>query len=69
MTSFTLCLSLPFLPSYWLIRTCVGMPSLESLVPKTVSDAWSLREAPETFTRETLFEHIDGKPIYLISRI
>jgi len=38
-----------------------GMAYLESLVPKTVSDEWALREAPETFTRETLFEHIDGQ--------
>jgi hypothetical protein len=38
-----------------------GMPSPESLVPKNVPDGWTLREAPETFTRETLFEHIDGQ--------
>jgi Family of unknown function (DUF6599) len=38
-----------------------GMPSLESLVPKNVPDGWAVREAPETFTRETLFEHIDGQ--------
>jgi hypothetical protein len=38
-----------------------GMPSLESLVPKSVPEGWALREAPETFTRETLFEHIDGQ--------
>ncbi len=34
---------------------------LESLVPKTAPDGWTLRDAPETFTRETLFEHIDGQ--------
>jgi hypothetical protein len=38
-----------------------GTLSLESLVPKAVPDGWVLREAPETFTRETLFEHIDGQ--------
>jgi len=37
------------------------MPSLEVLVPKNVPDGWALREDPEMFTRETLFEHIDGQ--------
>ncbi len=36
-------------------------PRIESLVPKTAPDAWNLRESPETFTDETLFEHIDGQ--------
>ncbi len=34
---------------------------LESLVPKSAPSGWGLRVAPETFTRETLFEHIDGQ--------
>jgi hypothetical protein len=34
---------------------------IESLVPKTAQDGWALRDTPETFTRETLFEHIDGQ--------
>jgi hypothetical protein len=34
---------------------------IESFVPKTAPDGWALRDAPETFTRETLFEHIDGQ--------
>ena len=34
---------------------------IESLVPKSAPDGWTLRDAPETFTRETLFEHIDGQ--------
>ena len=35
--------------------------TLESLVPKNAPNGWALRSAPETFTRETLFEHIDGQ--------
>ncbi|MGO9119707.1 MAG: DUF6599 family protein [Desulfomonilaceae bacterium] len=34
---------------------------IESLVPKPAPDGWALSDAPETFTRETLFEHIDGQ--------
>jgi hypothetical protein len=37
------------------------VPSLEMLLPKNVPDEWVVREAPETFTRETLFEHINGQ--------
>jgi len=35
--------------------------TMESLVPKDAPNGWTLRGAPETFTRETLFEHIDGQ--------
>jgi hypothetical protein len=38
-----------------------GVTPIESLVPKAASDGWALRDAPETFTRETLFEHINGQ--------
>jgi hypothetical protein len=38
-----------------------GATPIESLVPKTAPNGWALRDAPETFTRETLFEHIDGQ--------
>jgi hypothetical protein len=38
-----------------------GTAPIESLVPKVAPDGWALRDAPETFTRETLFEHIDGQ--------
>ena len=38
-----------------------GTATLESLIPKTAPDGWTLRDAPETFTKETLFEHIDGQ--------
>jgi len=38
-----------------------GETSIESLVPKIAPDGWALRDAPKTFTRETLFEHIDGQ--------
>jgi hypothetical protein len=35
--------------------------TMESLFPKNLADDWTLREAPETYTKETLFEHIDGQ--------
>jgi Family of unknown function (DUF6599) len=38
-----------------------GTATLESLIPKTAPVGWTLRDAPETFTKETLFEHIDGQ--------
>jgi Family of unknown function (DUF6599) len=38
-----------------------GTTPIESLVPKVAPDGWALKDAPETFTRETLFEHIDGQ--------
>ena len=41
-----------------------GVPAgtpIEALVPKTAPDGWALRDSPETFTKETLFEHIDGQ--------
>jgi hypothetical protein len=34
---------------------------IEALVPKDAPEGWELREAPETFTKETLFEHVDGQ--------
>jgi len=38
-----------------------GTTPIESLVPKVAPDGWALRDAPEAFTKETLFEHIDGQ--------
>ncbi|AFM24582.1 DUF6599 family protein [Desulfomonile tiedjei] len=38
-----------------------GTMPIESLIPKTAPEGWILRDAPETFTRETLFEHINGQ--------
>jgi hypothetical protein len=38
-----------------------GTTPIESLVPKVAPDGWALRDSPETFTRENLFEHIDGQ--------
>ncbi|MCL5125012.1 MAG: hypothetical protein M1511_11040 [Deltaproteobacteria bacterium] len=35
--------------------------SIESLVLKVGPDGWTMKDAPEMFTRETLFEHIDGQ--------
>jgi hypothetical protein len=32
-----------------------------SLVPTVAPEGWALKETPETFTKETLFEHIDGQ--------
>jgi hypothetical protein len=46
----------------WVSQVVIaGTTTMDSLVPKTAGDGWSLREAPETFTKETLFEHIDGQ--------
>jgi len=38
-----------------------GTTPIESLVPRVAPDGWALRDAPEAFTKETLFEHIDGQ--------
>ena len=43
-----------------------GTTPIESLVPKVAPDGWALRDASETFTRETLFEHIDGQADLLL---
>ena len=34
---------------------------VESLAPKVAPSGWTLKDPPETFTKETLFEHIDGQ--------
>jgi hypothetical protein len=51
--------------AYALMAALVGAPfaiaSMESLLPKEAPDGWALKSAPETFTGETLFEHIDGQ--------
>jgi hypothetical protein len=38
-----------------------GTTPMESLVPNTAPEGWALRGAPAAYTRETLFEHIDGQ--------
>lgn len=39
-----------------------GQPdSIGNLIPEGVSKVWVKRDAPQTFTRETLFEHINGQ--------
>jgi hypothetical protein len=38
-----------------------GTTPIKSLIPEIAPDGWALRGAPEAFTRETLFEHIDGQ--------
>ncbi|MBM4328366.1 MAG: hypothetical protein FJ118_14525 [Deltaproteobacteria bacterium] len=35
--------------------------NMEPLVPKETPDGWIARGAPQTFTKETLFEHINGQ--------
>ncbi len=34
---------------------------LESLLPKEVPEGWVLIDGPRTYTRKTLFEHVDGQ--------
>jgi hypothetical protein len=34
---------------------------IESLLPKDIPEAWTLIDGPHRYTRETLFEHIDGQ--------
>ena len=41
--------------------SCLKQPGIESLLPKIAPSGWTLRDPPETFTKETLFEHIDGQ--------
>jgi hypothetical protein len=38
-----------------------GASNLELLVPREVPGGWALRGTPQVFTKETLFEHIDGQ--------
>ena len=38
-----------------------GGSNVESLVPRETSDGWVAWGAPEVFTKETLFEHINGQ--------
>ena len=40
---------------------CVEAAPLASLVPKAAPQGWAFPDSPETFTKETLFEHIDGQ--------
>ncbi len=42
-------------------ETFAGASSMESLVPKESPAGWVLRDAPQTFGKETLFEHINGQ--------
>ncbi len=35
--------------------------TLESLVPREMPEGWSLIDGPRSYTRKTLFEHIDGQ--------
>ncbi|OGP64582.1 MAG: hypothetical protein A2169_15740, partial [Deltaproteobacteria bacterium RBG_13_47_9] len=49
-----------------LIFTCKGISSiaaaLESLIPKQgVHEEWALIDGPQTYTKKTLFEHINGQ--------
>ncbi len=40
---------------------CSGTTTMESFVPKNAPNGWALKAAPVTFTKDTLFEHIDGQ--------
>ncbi len=52
----------------WLF-VCLALPgeafsdasNMKSLVPRETPGGWALRGAPQVFTKETLFEHIDGQ--------
>jgi hypothetical protein len=35
--------------------------AMESLLPKGIPEGWALIEGPRTYTKKTLFEHIDGQ--------
>lgn len=52
--SLFVCLSLP-----WDVFS--GTSGMESLVPRETPDGWVLRAAPHIFSKETLFEHINGQ--------
>ncbi len=39
----------------------LGAQTLESLLPKSLPEGWALVEGPQTYTKKTLFEHIDGQ--------
>jgi hypothetical protein len=38
-----------------------GAVVMESLLPKNIPEGWALIEGPLTYTKKTLFEHIDGQ--------
>lgn len=40
---------------------CSETRRIEELLPKGIPSGWMMREAPEIFGRETLFEHINGE--------
>jgi translation initiation factor IF-1 len=38
-----------------------GSTALESLLPKDIPEGWTLVDRPQTYTKKTLFKHIDGQ--------
>jgi hypothetical protein len=38
-----------------------GAVAMESLLPKVILEGWALIEGPRTYTKKTLFDHIDGQ--------
>jgi hypothetical protein len=38
-----------------------GAPGVESLLQEEVPEGWTLMDSPRTYTRRTLFEHINGQ--------
>jgi hypothetical protein len=45
----------------WSQACFAQLTPMESLVPKVAPQGWAFKDAPEAFTKETLFEHIDGQ--------
>jgi hypothetical protein len=39
----------------------LGATGMESLLPKDIPDGWALIDGPHTYTKKTLFGHIDGQ--------
>ncbi len=59
------CRGLIVLSFFVLVLSFLGESSeamtLESLIPKDVPEGWALIEGPRTYTKKSLFEHIDGQ--------
>ncbi len=51
----------PLLALLLISQTVCFATTMESLVPKNPPSGWILRETPEAYTKDTLFEHIDGQ--------
>jgi hypothetical protein len=54
-------LIIPTLVLLFISQNVYSKTTMGSFFPKNCSNEWTLREAPETYTKKTLFEHIDGQ--------